>query len=200
LPPDPTLVVEEEGEEAIEEIDPRAELIRRLLEYQKYKEAAAMLGQRPVVGRNVWTRGLPREETLPETIDQDQLAPLAEVPVTRLLDALERLLKRARIKLAHEVGLDRLSVSQRINQLAERLDNESSFTFTSCFRFLHEEVTIEEARNEAVVTFLAILEMCKLGLIRVSQPEDDEEIYINRAREDFRERLAEATPSDDQYD
>jgi len=200
LPPDPSrAVVDDDGEEVVEELDPRAELIRRLLQYQKYKEAAEHLGQRPVVGRNVWTRGTPREEVLAEDVDADVLAPLAEIPVTKLLDALERVLKRAKIKLAHNVQVDRLSVSQRINQLADRLVNEPSFQFSTCFRFLREHVTPAEARNEAVVTFLAVLEMAKLGLIRLSQVDTDEEIYINRAREDFRERLAEVAPSDDQY-
>src|SRR5690554_4333711 len=52
----------EEAEAEGEEADPRQELIRRLLEYQKYKEAAERLGARPVVGRNIWTRGAPQEE------------------------------------------------------------------------------------------------------------------------------------------
>ena len=60
---------------------------------------------------------------------------------------------------------------------------------------------MEEARNEAVVTFLAILEMAKLGLLKVSQLEDEDEIYIARAVNDLRERLAVAKPSleSDQY-
>jgi segregation and condensation protein A len=198
LPPDPTLV-DEDGEEIFEEIDPRAELIRRLLEYQKYKNAAAHLGQRPVVGRNVWTRGTPREETLPDDVDSDILAPLAEFPVTKLLDALEKVLTRAKVRLSHQVNIDRLSVSQRINQLVDRLMNEDSFSFSSCFGFLEREVTIAEARNEAVVTFLAILEMAKLGLLRLSQPETEEEIYLTRATEHLKERLAETTADLDVY-
>src|SRR5688500_351442 len=55
---DPDEAIEGDGEGEVE-VDPRADLIRRLLEYQKYKEAAEQLGQRPVVGRNVWSRGAP---------------------------------------------------------------------------------------------------------------------------------------------
>jgi segregation and condensation protein A len=168
LLPTPPPTEDEEAEHA-EEADPRAELIRRLLEYQKYKEAAEALGQRPVVGRNVWTRGAPQEDVLAENVDPEARPPLKEIPVIALVEALDRALSRAKIRLTHQVSVDRLSVSERINQLADRLDREGSFTFESCFRFLREEMSLAQARHEAVVTFLAVLEMARLGLIRVWQ-------------------------------
>ena len=187
-----------------EDIDPRQDLIRRLLEYQKYKEAAMGLGERPVVGRNVWTRGLPREDALSDSVDLDVMAPLAEFPVIMLIEALDRVLKRARIKLAHDVLVERLSLSERINQLASRLENEGSFSFTSCFRFASQEamdgpieMSEEAVREEIVVTFLALLEMAKLGIIGLSQPEGEEDIYIARATENVRERIAETVAGDD---
>lgn len=152
-----------------EELDPRAELIKRLLEYQKYKEAAESLSGRPVVGRNVWTRGSPQEDALAENVDPEARPPLKEIPIIALVEALDRALSRAKIRLTHQVSVDRLSVSERINQLADRLEREGSFTFESCFRFLREEMSLAEARHEAVVTFLAVLEMARLGLIRVWQ-------------------------------
>jgi segregation and condensation protein A len=174
-----------------EDEDPRQELIRRLLEFQKYKEAAVSLGGRPVMGRNVWTRGAPQEDAVSEDVAPSVVPPLAEVPVIKLIEALDRVLSRAKIKISHNVHIDRLSVSERINQLADRLEHEGSFTFTSCFRFLQEEVTLEEARHEAVVTFLAVLEMAKLGVIRVWQGsthgendhdhDHDDDIVIARA-------------------
>jgi segregation and condensation protein A len=195
--------VGEESELEIEEIDPRQELIRRLLEYQKYKEAAEHLGSRPVVGRNVWTRGTTQEEVLAGNIESDAVAPLAQFPVTRLLQALDRILSKAKVSFSHEVNIDRLSVSQCINQLSERLEQEGRFMLSSCFRFLREEMSPEEARHEAVVTFLAILEMGKLRLIRVSQPEVDgeieEDIEIERAVSDVREQLSGALPDEDDY-
>ena len=157
----------DEGGEA--EGDPREELIRRLLEYQKYRQAADSLGGRPVMGRNVWTRGAPQEDALSENIEREVVPPLAEVPVIKLIEALDRVLAGAKIRISHQVTVDRLSVSERINQIADRLEAEGTFTFSSCFRFLREEVTIEEARHEAVVTFLALLEMAKLGVIRLWQ-------------------------------
>lgn len=186
-----------EDAEDEEEVDPRQELIRRLLEYQKYKEVARHLGQQPVVGRNVWTRGVPREDAIAEEVDADVLAPLAEFPVTKLIEALDKVLSRAKVKLAHNVQVDRLSVSERINQLADRLEKEGSVSFMSCFKFLTEdiEVTMEEVRHEAVVTFLAVLEMAKLGLIRLSQPETSEagesDIHITAATEHLLDEVAD---------
>jgi segregation and condensation protein A len=173
--PPPLESAGEEGEEA-EEADPRQELIRRLLEYQKYKEAALSLGGRPVMGRNVWTRGAPQEDALGEEVVPGGLPPLAEVPVLALIEALDRVLSKAKIKISHHVTVDRLSVSERINQLADRLEREGAFEFRTCFRFLREEVTLEEARHEAVVTFLAVLEMAKLGVIRVWQGRVEPEV------------------------
>ena len=170
-PPGEAGEVDEDGEA---EGDPREELIRLLLEYQKYREAADSLGGRPVMGRNVWTRGVPQEDAMSENIERDVIPPLAEVPVLKLIEALDRVLSSAKIRISHEVTVDRLSVSERINQIADRLAAEGTFTFSSCFRFLCEEVTLEEARHEAVVTFLALLEMAKLGVIRLWQGVPDE--------------------------
>ncbi len=200
LPPDPSLVEPDELD-SDDDLDPRADLIRRLLEYQKYKEAATHLGHRPVVGRNVWPRGTPQEEALSENVDADTLAPLAEVPIIKLVEALDRALRRAKVKLAHNVVVDRLSVAERISELADRLERERSFEFLSLFSFLEEgaEVSLEEIRHEAVVTFLAILEMAKLRLITITQVDGDDEILIARATSEVRARVAGVVASKDDY-
>jgi len=186
-----------EGEGAEEaELDPRADLIRRLLEYQKYKEAAENLGQRPVVGRNVWGRGAPSEEAVGEGVDPDAIAPLAQFPVHKLIEAFDRVMRRAKVKIAHNVMIDRLSVSQKIAELTDRLETEGRFTFTSMF--VLEGRSIEEIRHEAVVTFLALLEMAKLRLVAVSQ-HADEEIFIERATEDLRARVEQTVAQTDDY-
>jgi segregation and condensation protein A len=192
-----------EGEDADDEgADPRQELIRRLLEYQKYKEAASALDDRPVVGRNVWPRGARQRDAL-VGVDPHAAAPLAEFPVTKLIEAFDRVLAKARVSVAHTVDIDQLSVSERIGHLVDRLEVEGSFTFTSCFSFLTDGIPapLAQAKHEAVVTFLAILEMAKLGLIRLTQAEgDDEEISISRAAVDLRERLRTTiSAGDDEY-
>ena len=182
------------------EIDPRADLIRRLLEYQKYKEAADKLGQRPVVGRNVWSRGAPAEDAVSD-VDPDAIAPLAPFPVHKLIEAFDRVMRQAKLKVAHDVLIDRLSVGQKIAELTDRLEAEGTIPFTSMFGFLREGVvrTLEEVRHEAVVTFLALLEMAKLRLVALRQAEDETEIYSERAAADLRERMARSVAGGDDY-
>jgi segregation and condensation protein A len=196
--------LEEEGENGDGtgedvEIDPRADLIKRLLEYQKYREAADQLGQRPVVGRNVWSRGTPTEDAVGDGVDADAIAPLAQFPVHKLIEAFDRVMRQAKVKVAHNVLIDRLSVSQKISELTDRLEKEGRFSFTSMFSFLKDgaEHTVEEIKHEAVVTFLALLEMGKLRLLRLSQAEAEGEIFIERAVEDLRERVEAGVARDD---
>jgi segregation and condensation protein A len=195
--------VDEEGEQEAElEIDPRADLIRRLLEYQKYKEAAEQLGQRPVVGRNVWSRGAPTEDAVSEGVDPDAIAPLAGFPVHKLIEAFDRVMRQAKVKVSHDVLIDRLSVSQKIGELTDRLESEVRFTFTSMFSFLRDGVarSAGDIKHEAVVTFLALLEMAKLRLIAITQRDAEEEIMIERATDDLRARMqATVARGDDEY-
>jgi segregation and condensation protein A len=169
LLPSPEPLAPEEGE-GDEELDPRQELIRRLLEYQKYREAAEKLDEMPVTGRNVWTRGA--------SLDGGALdlgsasAPLAEVSVFKLLECLADVLAKSRVKLTHEVVVDRLSITDRINQLVDRLEAEGTFTFTSCFALPEgAEMGAAQLKHDVVVTFLAILEMTRLKLIHIYQPQ-----------------------------
>ena len=197
-----------DGDEA--ELDPRGDLIKRLLEYQKYKEAASQLGQRPVVGRNVWGRGLPTEDAVAEGVDIAAIAPLAGFPVHKLIEAFDRVMRQAKLKVSHNVMIDRLSVSQKIADLTDRLEAEGRFSFGSMFSFLRDGIvrTVEEVRHEAVVTFLALLEMAKLRLITITQhvPEAeahtmqfDEEIFIERATDDLRKRVEQTVARSDDY-
>ncbi|HEV7555710.1 MAG TPA: segregation/condensation protein A, partial [Kofleriaceae bacterium] len=182
------------------DIDPRADLVRRLLEYQKYKEAAEQLGHRPVVGRNVWSRGTPTEDAVSEGIDLEAIAPLAPFPVHKLIEAFDRVMRQAKLKVSHEVLIDRLSVGQKITELTDRLEREGRFTFVSMFKFLVDGVarSLAEVRHEAVVTFLALLEMAKLRMISLTQQPDDE-IIIERAVDDLRGRMEQTVARSDDY-
>ena len=206
LLPTPEPLEDEEGEGGAAageaELDPRADLIRRLLEYQKYKEAAEQLGRQPVVGRNVWSRGTPAEEAVADGIDLEAVAPLAPFPVHKLIEAFDRVMKQAKVKVAHDVLIDRLSVSQKIAELTDRLETEGRFTFTSMFSFLRDGLprTAADVKHEAVVTLLALLEMSKLRLISVSQPGgEDAEIFIERVSEDLRARVEQTVARGDDY-
>jgi len=204
LLPTPEPLEDEDGEdgEADEvDVDPRADLIRRLLEYQKYKEAAQHLGQQPVVGRNVWSRGAAIEDAVGDGVDADAIAPLATFPVHKLIEAFDRVMQQAKLKVAHDVMIDRLSVSQKISELTDRLEAEGRFTFSSMFSFLRDGTprTLAEVKHEAVVTFLALLEMAKLRLVALSQPITDEEIIIERAGDDLRARMEHSVARSDEY-
>ena len=211
LPPDPSeLAADADADAALEDgVDPRQELIRRLLEYQKYKEAAHALGNRPVSGRNVWNRGSRIEDVIGLHVLPGG-APLAEVPVFQLIESLERVLSRAKINSTHDVVVDRLSITDRINDLVDRLEKEGTFTFESCFDFLQKGGSIGQLRHAVVVTFLAILEMTRLKLVRLAQPEQPQEeavlpdtyrgqIYVTRAAADLRSQADEIARKGDEY-
>jgi len=167
------------------ELDPRQELIRRLLEYQKYKAAAEKLDDMPVVGRNVWTRGAPQGDGAADLGSPS--APLAEVSVFKLIEALADVLAKARVRLSHEVIVDRLSITDRINQLVDRLEVEGAFSFASCFQ-IEGEVAAAQLKHDVVVTFLAILEMARLRLIFIHQQAGGD-ILITRAASGARDTV-----------
>lgn len=194
LIPTPDPLPADEHEDGEEGADPRMELIGRLLEYQKYKEAADSLGNRPVVGRNVWTRGGPVDGVLPDEVNAAAEAPLADVPVFRLIEVLSDVLSKARVKLTHDVLVERLSIAERIQELVDRLDTEGTFGFRTCFAFLESEAEMGEAqlKHQVVITFLAILEMAKLKLIRIEQPEEGIDIHITRAVPDIKNKAKDS--------
>ncbi len=147
-------------EEEEEGFDPREELVRRLLEYQRYKEAAKDLGSRNLLGRDVFARGA--------GVDFDGLvegAGLMSVSVFDLMEALKGVLARAPKGRTIELTVERFKIADKINFIMERLNAGKSATFTSLF-------DNDATRGEIVVTFLAILELCKLVLIKVHQTED----------------------------
>ena len=189
----------EDGEDA--NIDPRADLIKRLLEYQKYKEAAMKLGDQPVVGRNVWSRGSATEDAVAEDVDPDAIAPLAAFPVHKLIEAFDRVMRQAKLKVSHNVVIDRLTLSQKIAELTDRLEVEVRFSFSSMFSFIRDGKprVLAEVKHEAVVTFLALLEMAKLRLIAITQPEGEPEIIIERASDDLRARVEATVAGSDEY-
>ncbi|WP_439329413.1 segregation and condensation protein A [Corallococcus sicarius] len=146
---------------AVEEAqDPRAELVRRLLEYQKYKDAAEHMAKQDILDRDVFTRRVPVEAV---PIPDDEIG-LQEISVLKLVEALDRVLERLTPKVQHEVVLERVSLSEAILRLAERLRAEGTVVFEALFT---EAVT----RQEVVITFIAMLEMVKRRLIKVFQEE-----------------------------
>jgi segregation and condensation protein A len=164
--PEAVEVDEETGEELL---DPREELIRRLLEYRKYKDAAEQLGGRPIEGRNVFGRGMPIEGDSAPT-------PFGDHSVWKLIEAFGKLLEKAGPKVTHEVLFDRVSISSRINQIIDRLEQGAgAFRFDALFDVATPE---PELRSQLVVTLLAILELARLKVVRVVASEDQQTLFI----------------------
>jgi segregation and condensation protein A len=154
-----------EGEEEEEE-DPRAELVRRLLEYQKYKQAAGELEKRPLLDRDVFIRLTPDGSREPE---EERI----EVNLFELLQAFQEVLKRVKPEAVHEVILEHLSVEDKIQEILAFLEKENR---SIAFHHLFPE---EASRRVVVVTLLAILELVKMKRIRIFQMAPFETIRIS---------------------
>lgn len=170
----------EEAQAEDEMGDPREALIKRLLEYQRFKTAAAELLMRPVVGRNVWARGIPAQAAAAGDVISE--APLAEVPVWELIELLAKVLGRTRRRLTHEVTVERLSLADRINELAERLDRVHRAEFSQVLVELAERTadSLSGFGSQIVLTFMAMLEMARLKLLTIYQAKEQGSIYIAR--------------------
>jgi len=142
-------------------------LVRRLLEYQRFKDAADQLEQRELLTRDVFVRSSVRMEEIP--------APgFREVPVFELLTALKRVLDRLPKDVVHEVMLDKVTVREKMTLLLDILRKQGRLLFESLFSSV-------ETRMEVVVTFLAMLELVKVRAIRIFQEESTGPIEIEAA-------------------
>ncbi|HZX35708.1 MAG TPA: segregation/condensation protein A [Thermodesulfobacteriota bacterium] len=158
------LPLPEEGEEEEEGADPRAELMRRLIEYRRFKAAADELYARNLLGRDVFGRGMPFFSDEPE--DEEPLeAGLTDVTLFDLLGAFTEILKRAPKTYHIDITVDRFKVQDKINYIMDFLTRAKSMTFREFF-------PSDAVKGEVIVTFLAILELAKLCMISLNQTED----------------------------
>ena len=154
LPPEP-------GEEDQEGLDPRAELVARLLEYQRFKEAAAELGELPRLGRDVFRPNPPDVEPRPD--EERSIA----VGLFELLTAMRRVLDQARARsTTHEVEVEEVTVLERMRTVMDALERAETLEFLDLFHDARGEVA---SRASIVATFLAILELTRLGALRIYQ-------------------------------
>lgn len=142
-----------EGDE--EESDPRAELVRRLQEYERYKLTAEAIEEMPRVGRDLW----PVTVAAPN-VEAAQAVP--EVSMADLLHALHDVLVRADHFTHHRIETEPLSVRERMATILGRLNADSFVDFSALF-------TAEEGRRGVVVTLIAILELVREQLVELSQ-------------------------------
>lgn len=168
----------ENEDEEEEEGDPREELIRRLLEYQRFKEAAEELERRELLSRDVFVRRSEAPEEA-ETVGFESLS------LFDLLSALRHVLERFPEERIHEIALDAISVREKMSFLLDELRRRGKVIFQSLF----ETAT---SRLEVVVTFLAMLELVKIRAIRVWQEERIGPVVIELATAigDIQDRIA----------
>ncbi|HMQ10842.1 MAG TPA: segregation/condensation protein A [Oligoflexia bacterium] len=142
-------------------IDPREELVRRLLEYQKYKQAAQQLDTYYQLGRDVFTRKNQRIKIKVPSLERE----LAQVSIFKLVDAFYKILKKIeRDNSYHEVNLEPIALSECIENISKAIQSspEGSVQFHSLFKKA-------KSRLRVVVTFLALLDMIKRGALKVFQ-------------------------------
>ena len=179
LPPD------ELDQEEQEEGDPRAELMRRLLEYQRFKEAAGELERREILRRDVFVRS-------PEPPEEVETVGFESVSLFDLISALRAVMERLPKESIHEVALEKVSVREKMGLLLDGLHQRGKVIFQSLFAGA-------ASRLEVVVTFLAMLELVKIRAVRVWQEEPAGPIIIALAvpLEEVHQRIAGAVIEED---
>ncbi len=153
--------------------DPRAELVRRLLEYQQFKEAAAELVERGQQWHDVFGRPALRETALPRLSDESADQPL-DLTLFDLVDAFQDIVQRTPVKALVEVTAEHLTVKGRMNYILERLEQAPAIPFESLF-------VPEEGRLVVIVTFLGLLELVRIRLVRAYQSAAFGAILLSRA-------------------
>jgi len=149
---------EDEGE------DPRAELIRRLQEYERFKQAAEDLNALPQLGRDTYPVSA-------ELLDKHSDRKPPDVDLRELLHALRDVLHRADMFTSHHVAREALSLRERMSRVLESLSTDKFIEFTTLF-------DISEGRQGVVVTFMAVLELIKQSLLELVQAESFAPIHV----------------------
>jgi len=165
--------------EAAEEDDPRAELVRRLQEYERFKRAAEDIDRLPRLERDVFVAQA-------ELVERDTAPLLPEVTLREMLLAFKDVISRAAMFAHHHVQRERLSVRQRMGEIIERLQGGELVDFSQLFR-------VEEGRMGVTVTFVALLELLREGFLDIVQSETYAPLHVRAAAP----RTAQPAANDD---
>lgn len=154
------------------EDDPRAELVRRLQEYERYKQAAIDLNNLPRKDRDFFTLAIGTSELAVEK-------PLPEVSIPNLVIAFSEVLKRAELRTSHQIKMDSLSVREKMSYILTAIQGQEHLPFAQLFN-------LAEGRLGVVVTFLALLELIKSRLLEFVQAAPFAPIYLKAAENGIR--------------
>ena len=155
------------GEAGIEEDDPRAGLVRRLQEYERYKRAAEDIDRLPRLERDTHLAQA-------ELVERKVVTLLTEVTLKEMLLAFKDVIQRAAMFANHQVSRERLSVRQRMSEIVERLQGRDFLRFDELFR-------VEEGRMGVTVTFIALLELMREGLLDIVQLDPLAPLHVRNA-------------------
>jgi len=156
----------DENGEIVEQEDPRKELVQKLLEYQKYQEAAKLLYERPLLGRDLWLRGV-RETLVPK---EDEIV-LEENALFSLIATYRKAIKTAKKKI-HQIAAKTQSIAGRILEIKDRLIIGRKVVMTDLI------TATEDRSRQVLITFLSLLELGKMGFVSLFQTEAYADIYV----------------------
>lgn len=160
------MLLPRQSEDETDEHDPRAELIRRLQEYERFKQAALDIDELQRLNRNFW-------HAVADAPVTEKKKPLPEIQLQDLLVELSRVLKRAENYTSHHIALEPLSTRERMSNILNALSaaGDQFVAFPSLFR-------VEEGRSGVIVTFIAVLELIKESLLEIVQTEPYAPIHV----------------------
>ncbi len=159
------------------EMDPRADLVRQLLEYKRYKEVALKLEAKEQYQREVYWRAVGKPEEDESTPAEEEVMPeFQEVNLFDLLTAFKQVLAYAKPEMFREIDREEFKTSQKINEILDLLDESSTLEFVELIRN-------QTSRMAMVTVFLAILELARLKAIRVVQEKVFDRILLHRVDE-----------------
>jgi segregation and condensation protein A len=166
---------DEDGEEE----DPRAELVQQLIEYQRYKEAAMEIGERPMLGRDVFARKFPSEDLAAAQVDTGHL----EVDIYQLLQAMRHVIKNLPSDQVHKIKMSGMSVRERMAELIGFCRTRGTLVFAELFQN-------DRTRLEVIVTFLAMLELVHQAMLKITQIDTLGPIHIQSLISDDEEEIS----------
>ena len=161
-----------------DEEDPREELVKNLLEYRKFKEAASHFAERESDRRKVFTRPAVR----PPEGEKD--TSLMEVSIFDLVDAFKKVMEDLKNQISYRIEKETYTIEEKIDLIRDRIASNSEILFTELF-------SGEIDRLEIIVTFLAILEMARIGELSARQMTSSGDVWLFRPVETSKERLKE---------
>ena len=159
--------IEQEGEDQVG--DPREELVRQLMEYEQFKDAAVRLSNHEKVWRDVFSR----DPIIFEESDPSENVTVEDLSLFDLLGALQEVLDRTAAQPIMDLSLDTQTVQERIHSILDQLETEATVTFDSLFE-------VGYSRSYVIVTFLALLELVRMKLVQLFQGDMFGPIRITR--------------------